>query len=471
MIRLRFAFLLLLFWLSLSPIALAWPPTYGTEYNFSSKKVLKAWDDRGKKVNYEGEWQVPAEAEQNAAKEFSQAVKESCGEDCTVTPHRGKFGSTEFKVEFKDGYNFNISIDPACVEIQTSPETLAQIKDYEKRTQKFIFDVAEKLKMTEKMSDNAAHLNIGLASAFDDDAKSFLRFFTRYHNVPELATGGLGLDPGNAPPLSHLNDEQRKAFSKIVEDVNSGALTSAKKAAARIQFEVYTSTPVFETGGNHYQGISVKQINKGYGLSYESDKPFELRAPRQPQSAQERTLLIELFELQMARDRASAEPIAFLDVVERQKFTPSEIANRTRLYVLDAGGDWEKFKFLLPPKLREIPADAFLSGKINWASKKDRNILKSYAPYVASSEWARTQMRALLSTPEAKASGKVEEILSAIKTSAGQNANEAVKSLLAEFDPEKLPSAIAREPAKVQPAAKKESVFVSCARAFGSLFH
>jgi hypothetical protein len=211
MIRIIF----LLFLLSHSQ-ALAWPPTYGSEFNFSNKEITKAWTTRGEKANFDNSrWHDPDHVEQEYAQKFADEIKQACGIDCTITPHRGKYGATEFKVEFKDGYKFNISVDPANVEIQTSPETLLEVEKYEAKTQKYVFDIAKKMGMLEHSKNETAHLNIGLASAFDDDAKKFLRFYTNYQNHPELASGVLGIDFPNAPPLTHLTPMQKKRLLKL----------------------------------------------------------------------------------------------------------------------------------------------------------------------------------------------------------------------------------------------------------------
>jgi hypothetical protein len=463
---------LLLFLFSFSQ-AFAWPPTYGSEFNFTNKEITKAWTTRGEKANFDNSsWGNPDHVEQEYAKTFADEIQQACGRYCTITPHRGKFGATEFRVEFKDGYKFNISVDPANVEIQTSPETLLQVEKYEEKTQRYIFDIAKKMGMIEHSNDETAHLNIGLASAFDNDAKRFLRFYTNYQNHPELASGALGIDFPNAPPLTHLTPMQKKAFAEIVDDVNSGKETSAKVVATRIQDEVYTKTPTFGEAPYHYQGFSVKQIAHSRSSS---DKPFELRAPRQPKSARERTLLIKLFEMRMAADNESSNPIAFLDLPENQQIPRSELTNKFRLYLLDAGADFDEFKDLLPERLRFVPPDAFLSGKIDWKNPAHRKTVKSYAPYLASSPWARNQMKIVL---EQKGANKYkEEILKNIRSSYGKYANTATKNFLAGF-PDTIDS-LAQEAIVLENTDKTKSTSKQinsksqesfCARLFANFF-
>jgi len=416
--------------------AFAWPPTYGSEYNFGNSELTQAWRKReqlAKLPGYEGtDWQTPAEAEQFAAKKFADKIKERCGVDCTVTEHLGKFSALEYKVEFKNGYHFNVSIDPNCVEIITSPETLEQLKTFEPFAQKFIFSIAQELGL--KGLGKTAHFNIGLLSAFEGNPKAFLKFFINYHNLPELATGVLGKNPGNAPPISHLNADQKLALSKIVDDVNQGKVKTVQKVALRIQSEVYTSTPTFNTSnssGRHYQGIGVKYVQSNMKLS--DDRPFEFRAFRQPENAHERTILAELFEKRMAFEMREPGPIAFLDVPKNGYFTESELANHFRLYLAEAGADWDYFKELLPENLQKQAADAFMSGHINWQSASDLKTVESYTRYLPNSQWLRDRMKSLLNSPEAIASGKVPEILSTAEKGLGANANSHARAALTQF--------------------------------------
>ncbi len=234
--------------------------------------------------------------------------------------------------------------------------------------------------------------------------------------------------------------------------MNSGKETSAKKVASRIQDEVYTKTPTFGEAPYHYQGFSVKQIARSRGGS---DKPFELRAPRQPKSARERTLLIKLFEMRMAADNNSPNPITFLDLPENQRIPKSEMANKFRLYLLDAGADFEEFKELLPENLRSIPEDPFLSGKIDWKNPAHRKIVKSYAPYLASSPWARRQMQMVL---EQKSAAKYKEsILKTIRSAPGRYADSSTKKILKNFPMEENEIAALIAKATVDSNTKIES--------------
>jgi hypothetical protein len=430
-----YATLLLLFSLLFFGQALAWPPTYGSEYNFSSQKTEHAWALRGHNARWDEStnWQEPGPEEFEAAEVFAARVKALCGDECKIVKHVGKYHAVNYQVIFNDGYGFNISVDHRVVEIQTQPETLEELKKNEARVQKYIFDVAAspELDLTAAAHEAGGQFNIGILSAFEGDPKGFLKYFVNYHNFPELASGILGKNYLNAPPLSHLNAIQRKALSRITDDVNKGRIKTVQEVALRIRKEVYTDTPRFKEGPEYYQGVGMKNIDEN--VTPESDRPFELRGIRQPRNAHERTLLAELMEIRMKYEIQNEDPIAFLDVPKVKEYDPEVLANRFRLYVREMGGDWDYFKALLPESLASLPEDAFLAGKIDWKSKKDIALVKSYTRYLASSPWVRKQMLDLLQSPEAIRSRKVPQLLEAAKMILGPDANAGARFELEEF--------------------------------------
>ncbi len=456
----RWAVLLSIFIPTLAHSALVWEPTYGSEFNFGSKKMTQAFEERRKAAKNLGiDWQQPREAEWEAAKAFADKVKERCGQECSITPHTGKFGATEYRVTFINGpakgYTFNISSDPNCVEIQTNPETLKKMRKNESHAETFIFSVAKELSLD---FNKRAHFNVGIMSAFEGNPKAFLKFFANYHNLAELSSGVLGLSFENGPPISHLKSKQRAALAKIIDDVNNGKVKSVQELVIRIQEEVYTATPSFaDEFSRHFQGIVMKLIMRSTSL--ETDKPFELKAPRQPKTAHERTLLAELMEKRMAFEIADTGPVVFLDRPKGGAFSDAELANSFRLFLAEMDADWEYFKELLPGKLQNQKADAFMAGRVNWFSDGDIKTVKHYTRYVGNSQWVRKKMKSYMESPAAIKSGKIPQILTAIKNGLGENANSHARLVVDEFVASivrQLPEEQALKIAATNPAKKIE---------------
>ncbi len=453
--------------------AFAWPPTYSREFEFSNPAILTAHAKRKVK-------KIPKKEELAAVTAFVERVKELCGQECYIEKHDGKFspfGIHDYKVTFKNGYSFNISQDQGCVEIQTAKETLKDIQKFEEYAEKYIFSVAKDVGLSPKDMD--AHFNVGILSAFEARPRAFLRTFVNYHNKPELASGALGKNYDNAPPISHLKPQQQAALAKIVDEVNQGKIKTVQEVALRITKDVYTHSTWGKAGAYHYQGIGMKYVLAVTNLA--SDKPFEIRGLRQPKTAREATLLAELMEKRMAFEIVSRGPIVFLDLPETREFTPSTLANNFRLFVAEMAeegqmeADWNKFKALLPDNLQKIEADAFMSGKkINWASARDVQAVKYYTRYLVNSPWVRDRMKSILETPQAFASKKIPQIFAAAKKQLGPNANAQAREILDEFIASVQPGPQKRQVANVKienQTVKDESLAkpASCATDFAAI--
>ena len=344
--------------------ARAWPPTFGTEFNFTSAGLESAWNERGVKANWSGSsWQVPGKAERDAATEFAKQVVGLCGGDCVSTAHRGKFGHTEYLIKFKDGWGFNISMDPGMVEIQTEPETAGVVQANAERYQKYVFEAAEKAGLAPhrppggSTQDVAAHLNVGFRSAFGDDPRKFMRFFIDYANQPALALGVFGKDPYNSPTIPHLDISQRKALAAIVADVNAGKFETADQVMKRINSEVYTVSPSFPTAGarsaRHYQALGLKQLLTPEYARH--DMPFEFRAIRQQLKAREYALLVDLMQRRLEFTNASTQPIRYeADQTHNLRPDSTELAQSFRRYVSEMGLKWEAYEEILLPEVRGL---------------------------------------------------------------------------------------------------------------------
>jgi hypothetical protein len=381
-------------------------PTFGTEFNFGNEKINAAW---AAQEAITGDASVLSAEESKAAEKMATYVRKICG-DCTVTEHSGKHGAMEYAVKFPDGWGFNISVDPACVEIQTEPATTEQLKNQSERIQKFIFEPARRTGLQTQVASDiesglemTAHLNIGLRSAFEDDPRGLMRFIVDYSNHPGLGQGILGNDAMNAPIMSTLDSDQRAAFIQLVNDVNSGAVNTTDEIIRRMNFYVYTKTPLAadplpaavadgratlsfwerkaraETA-RHYQAIGMKQLIKP---EYKTrDMPFELRAIRQPKNAREYLRMTELMDARIKFLKSQGDrPIRFVDAdrIEVAIHSESALVQAVEfvLYVEEAGLAWRKYQTLASDYVRDElnsgVVGKILKGDIDWASNAQRN--------------------------------------------------------------------------------------------------
>ena len=374
----RSALLSSIFSAMLSSFAFAWPPTFGTEFNFSNYELEVAYRNRlggGR----------PGPEEEQAAIDFKDMVLKRCGDDCHAVPHKGKWGQ-EFEILFKDSWSFNISWDPACVEIQTKPQTSSEIAKYEAKIQQFIFNTGRDAGVVPQVTDhlllgglaeNTAHLNIGVRSAFEDSPNSLLRFYSDYGNRPALAMGVFGETKLNAPGISHLFPRQRNALQKMVFSANQGKKYSLQEIGDGINFDIHTSSPMHSfnaSDGRHYQAMSVKKL---IGLDKkEADQPVEIRPVRQPSTAREYTLMTQLHEKRIEHLKGMTDPIVYTERAVSSADSDVRVgAAHAYSYVEEIGEDWKKYEVIFSPEIRKQLATGnvqrFFSGDIHWSSKDD----------------------------------------------------------------------------------------------------
>ena len=403
-------FLILLFLLP-GP-ARAWPPTFGTEFNFSNQTIQRDWRTRMKNLK-KGASQVPGNAEKSHAKQFADRLKQEFGDDCFVRPHSGKFSATEYEVRFKDGFGFNISVDPGVVEIQTLPETSAQITANVDKYQKRIFEIATKTGMDphalRHIEAETAHLNIGVKSAFDKDPRAFSRLVADYSNRPSLALSILGRDLENAPPMKVLQPSQQAIFQKIVADAEMGNTRTVDAFADQMNHLVYTETPyiekIRESTPRHYQAVGMKHLDPEDLIH--GDLPFEFRAIRQPRTAEEYALVTRLFQKRIEHLKASTAPIYYRVAHSPFPLEPTslESAAHFKIYVTEMGEDWKTYEKLLPQKLisriESGEVDRILEGRIRWENGREfEDFRKIMVENYHLSPWMEHRLTEILSRPE-----------------------------------------------------------------------
>jgi len=360
----------------------AWPPTFGTELNFSNNDLTRNFNIRYRKHGNTRLGQTPDKGEHAWVVKLADAIYENCKPECEKTARTGKFRFEEYRFTFKDGRSFNISVDPSVVEVQIDPATAKEIAERVEFLNKNLFEPAKKMELMLSPADSA-HLNIGIMSAFKNDPAGFLRFFTDHANMPELSSGILGSDFANAPPLHHLKEAQQQALVDIVTEFNLGQHQHVDDLAFQIQKRVYTETTVFDGGADHYQAVGMKYVNQnGIGGA---DQPFEFRAVRNPKNAEDYALVTEFFEKWMTHVKKNKRPISYR-IGKRRDFTNADLVTRFALLAEDIGMPWEKVKHILTNDVRTTGVDNFFKGAIDLSNARDVALFKRYLSELHTSE-------------------------------------------------------------------------------------
>lgn len=96
-----------------------------------------------------------------------------------------------------DNVKFWLGVDPAILEIGTSPMTLQEFKTHKDQIQKMIFDDTKSIGLEPQLFAGGGHINIGLEQ-FHNKRLLLLNFLIDFYNHPELSMGVFGYDTNNA---------------------------------------------------------------------------------------------------------------------------------------------------------------------------------------------------------------------------------------------------------------------------------
>lgn len=197
------------------------------------------------------------------AEKLAQAITSHC-ESCTMQTHSGKFGLPEFLITFSNSFWINIGCDPRTVEIQTPVLTYEQYASLESFIQENIYDVARRELALVPKDDTDGHSNLDIASNFDY-VQEYAVFLLDQINHPEWALGLLGHDLHNAPPLVLQDQAQLDRFYELIDEVNSGKITSIAKFNDLMNKKVYYKTAGFNstsTSNLRYQAVSTRDAHR-----------------------------------------------------------------------------------------------------------------------------------------------------------------------------------------------------------------
>jgi hypothetical protein len=374
-------------------------PTFGAEFEFTNQKMIDS-DLSG--VHGLSKDQL----EKKGAQAFRDRVKEKCPE-CTITDTTFKYDKS-FKVVYPDGWWFNISYDPACVEIQTKPSTHEELVAVSNRIDEHIFETAGELDLFPDEETGAGHLNFGATSTFGEDGKLFLSYVADFANHPELAYGAWGNDQLNAPAMSELKQHQRDALLKIMKDARANKISSVKGAAYRIQNEVYTETTMPGGSGEfHYQALGMKRLNNANFPTM--DAPVEIRSAYAQFSARDFIMLTELVEKRVGYLEKNKTPLIYLNLREKT-LRPQAIVDRYYAYLSEMGASWKRYRSTMGSHLQYLQPGDFVKGKITWAPEYTTSAM-DFVPQIQTSPWIRKKFYDALTDPKAVSSKGANQVL------------------------------------------------------------
>tara|TARA_B110001454_G_scaffold219057_1_gene249579 strand:+ start:13755 stop:14828 length:1074 start_codon:yes stop_codon:yes gene_type:complete len=288
----------LLFFLSISnaQILVESGITHGGEIEFTSDQIYAA-DSKSKVGGLRG-------SEFPAAVKMAEAVAKKCRAlGCKVTQVNGKWGK-EFFVQLHDGWWFQISYDPLCVEIQTKPSTIQELYTHQDLKEELIFGSAREAGLESRPS-RATHMNTGARSAFGYDLRSLFNYFVDNANHPELSSGVFRSNWNTSPPLALSRIDLMTRIKDIQILIETGSIKSFSQLANVIvdRLHSYFLNPQFNPKRN--QDLTFRKLVSLTGTQEkpqfaEIDVPFERRAVRAVRSFSEFILHAEMIESRIA---------------------------------------------------------------------------------------------------------------------------------------------------------------------------
>lgn len=333
--------------------SIAWPPTFGAEFTFTNTLILSKAENSI--VN-------SAESVRHQILMRDLVAKKCATRGCRVEAVKNSYDVYSYRVTFENGWWFQISTDPAVVEIQTKPTTSEEFEANRDHIDEMVFKSAVEVGMKVHRTAGGGHIHIGLDSAIGEDAALFRNFLVDFVNHSEVAQI-YGRELSNSPMISDLRKEEQEAFVQVIRDFDAGKYKDIRAFARALQRRVYHRTLRKDWDPpEKYQAFNVIRIENPE-ISTE-ERTLELRAHRAQKTVDEFLLQIQLYEARIKFLKDSGRLLRLHPLNSFPGFQGS--IDRFHLYVTESGLDWEKFK----PLLRSAEA-GYRSKKPNKAASHE----------------------------------------------------------------------------------------------------
>lgn len=324
--------------------AFAWPPTFGPEFTFTNKALEQAATTPT---------MVQTQANLAALEQWRAKMEAICKErkNCKLKKFTDKHGPA-YKILYEDGFWYSVGIDTGVLEISAQPNTIAGFRALKDRMQADIFEVAKSIGLAPHERLGQGHMNIGIKSAFGEDAQLFRNFLVDTANHPELHQGVLGVHLGNSPTLTLLGEKPQKAMAQVIQEFDR-APTDMYALSRRIESQVYTVNPFRWDPPSYYQNHRLESVDPK--LPEEAQR-LEVRGVRPQKSMDEFLLQCELFENWLDHLKRYGKNVP-LRIPTNKNMQPGELKARFLDFLASIGEDPAKFEPLLPEKIRAAAPD------------------------------------------------------------------------------------------------------------------
>ncbi len=330
--------------------AFAWPPLFGYEFEFTTKKLSKT-----KAVSFTSEDQ---KLHEEALIQFLNSYQELFPEAIIIASvkHNADIAAyINVNPSRMDSFTFTVAMRAGGYEITGDPHTVGYYKNKADLYEKYIFEPVKKMGLI-TTAGSAGHISIGNRSGFTN--KTLFNFIVDMQNWHELFRGVLGNDLANGPPLAIQTRAQQLQFAKVLKkysDIffvqNDRSKSSRLAFTHEINRKVYTTSFIWTEldGADHFQNINLEEIIE---TQSEALQRLEIRSIYAQTSMQQFILLAELLQKRLEYlktfDQALKYEPHFFPTYGKDQF----LVNQFYKFVTETGLEWDTYRHLLPKNLR-----------------------------------------------------------------------------------------------------------------------
>lgn len=217
--------------------------------------------------------------------------------DCSVEWKIDKYGLEYGRIIYPDGWYFNVTLDPAVVEVTAKPIPESKLQEYTKRLDQDLYANARELGLRPSRKTGGGHIHFGAEAFFEGNPEYFRDFMVDMYNHSELADGIFADDHYNSPPIKAHPKAQRDAFVKTIEAFDNNPEDSIIGLGLKIREGSYDYQRANWGPTEKYQAINIERmVVEGFEASEET---IEVRSIRPQQNGEQFALIANLFKKRM----------------------------------------------------------------------------------------------------------------------------------------------------------------------------
>jgi hypothetical protein len=303
---------------------------------------------------------------------FKKVVMSKCPECEAQRIRDDKYGIPIWRIVFPDGWWFEITTDPATIEIKTKPSTVRQLRALVSRIQTYIFDSAHAIGTIGRYEENsAAQIHLGVRSAFGEDTMRFRNFLIDDANHPSIFSGVLFQDFYNAPPLTAQGPGTLRRLDKVLAP-EAIAGRSIEDVAKDVREKVHDLVRD-RSWGEPQKSESVSLVRVDPKRYDPNAWTAELRALPAHDYAESFVRVVELFDGRIAYldEKFGSNPIR-LAPSQPTKANRQEKVDEFFSYVVESGRRWRDYVPLVNFRYRHVPPSIELAERLlgGWSSQR-----------------------------------------------------------------------------------------------------